>query len=710
LGETPFEQVLARVAVLPARVVYLVAAGSRMGFRRAAQEASCRWAGMTELIVPVRARGGIDRAWVQMIGYGSYDCLVNVDAADGAAERAQRELDLPLVSLRDIDRWSPSSWSIHPVNIAEQHPWASAAVMATSREAPLWEIAAAGDLTERHELEVEGHGFGRRPSTDDGVGRAQLAGETLLDRGLEQFREHLATGGPYPSPTVLRVTKPNSIADCTWYWNCRALRPLEFENFPMVLLPHQGVEHWVGFADQLITMLQRTEDIEPDVVLCSVSIEPEELRSIARLFGLRASRKKIRRSRIFPPPPARAAPFTFKLNTDPRAFVMFERQYGITADTVIHTGPSRTLLRVESPVRFSGGGRVLLRITSSGFDHLPRVDALADRMLGGADWAPSGALQVRTNAGPRYHLELQIPDMDEATWAVLNAVAAEARLSDKGRLAHRVAARSTSPVVLTPGAVEMVAELTTPRSKELLRELRRLRSDGHSDADLAEVAAAWGGRPQRRFRSVKDFQGGHDVAEVLATEGWAERGMGIRCEQCLIRSFVPLRDAESVPLCPACEAVQSFEGSKALGPSLCYRLNGLVDRASDQGVLPHLLAAAALEKRDPRTYLLMGVDVRFSDGHSAEVDLFGLHGGRIVAGEAKTSPAEFSIDQLQRDVDLSVRLGARAHLVACPRSLDDEHLARAARLVSPTGMDLLVIEGPDVRQIDTSGGGSLATI
>lgn len=45
------------VAVLPARVAYLISETSTTGFRRAVQEASCRWGGMTEPVIPVKSNG-----------------------------------------------------------------------------------------------------------------------------------------------------------------------------------------------------------------------------------------------------------------------------------------------------------------------------------------------------------------------------------------------------------------------------------------------------------------------------------------------------------------------------------------------------------------------------------------------------------------------------------------------------------------------------
>ncbi len=132
--------------------------------------------------------------------------------------------------------------------------------------------------------------------------------------------------------------------------------------------------------------------------------------------------------------------------------------------------------------------------------------------------------------------------------------------------------------------------------------------------------------------------------------------------------------------------------------SIYYRLNSLIDRASDQGVLPHLAAQAALLERDARTRLLLGVKVKFSDGRETEVDLFGLHGGRVVAGEAKTSPAEFSSKQLCRDVELSHRLGAQSHLLVSSYPVDFETVKCAYDLAQSHSMQLLVIEGHKVRE------------
>lgn len=230
-------------------------------------------------------------------------------------------------------------------------------------------------------------------------------------------------------------------------------------------------------------------------------------------------------------------------------------------------------------------------------------------VLKNADWSDE-YLQVRTSANSRFHFELVVPEVEEAAWSVLRSVTAAAQLSDKGRLAHAVESVSSVDVAIETGVLPVVSKLTTPRSKELRRGLRRLRDAGHDDADLVEMASSWGGRSQRRHRSADNLRAkvGDDAfgaAEVLVSRNWAERGFEIRCDQCTIRSFVPLADVAAEARCPARGAVRVFEGERA--PSINYRLNGLIDRASDQGVLPHVMAQAALVKHDPDTRLLLGV-------------------------------------------------------------------------------------------------------
>ena len=70
-----------------------------------------------------------------------------------------------------------------------------------------------------------------------------------------------------------------------------------------------------------------------------------------------------------------------------------------------------------------------------------------------------------------------------------------------------------------PGVFAAIRALTTPRSKELLRELRKLRQDGAVDDELAEIAAHWGGRSERRYRSADQLQRDAAVVEAACCVG-----------------------------------------------------------------------------------------------------------------------------------------------------------------------------------------------
>lgn len=58
------------VTMVPARAAYFFKSGSIDGFKRAIQEATSRWVGMTELMIPVGDEGVIDSKWLQVLEYG----------------------------------------------------------------------------------------------------------------------------------------------------------------------------------------------------------------------------------------------------------------------------------------------------------------------------------------------------------------------------------------------------------------------------------------------------------------------------------------------------------------------------------------------------------------------------------------------------------------------------------------------------------------
>lgn len=89
-----------------------------------------------------------------------------------------------------------------------------------------------------------------------------------------------------------------------------------------------------------------------------------------------------------------------------------------------------------------------------------------------------------------------------------------------------------------------------------------------------------------------------------------------------------LRAYEGRGKVPPCVDTQRYT-STGTGTTVFYRLDGLVDRASDQGVFPPTAHTAALTQREAHSSSRPGVDVVFEDGNKNKADVIGLYGGAI---------------------------------------------------------------------------------
>ena len=699
--ERPIGQSTFRVRVLPARAGYLTKPDDTCGVVEAIREASTRWAGFSEPIIPVPAAGVVDGWWVQTLKTAEVDGLVNVNIDVDVAERVAKTLGLPVVNLADIDRSGRTQFSTHPANLQQTRlQFADQAAVLARADGALWEKTAAGDLTAEQKADCEDASIPVwRPETADLIGRAQLDETCWLDVGAAHFAEHRIVGGPFAAPAIVWVTEPDSVADCVYFWNLRALRSRRLRPAPMLLIPAEQIFHWTGFADALAYRLSRPEDIEPDVVLNSLSVGPDQLDEIAGLLGLIESTEPLRGNMQFPPLPLKRAPFTYRRDIAPRTYFHSPRRYGETAQTLVQVYRDSTVAEVDSPVQFTGGGRALVRVASSAFDGLPKRPTTASLIMKDASWSED-ELEYATYAQNRYRLELRVPTLSEAAWALLKNRTAQAALSTKGQLAHRLNELGAAEALLQDSVIQVIESLRTRRSQDLERALQRV-LEHVSPTDelrtrLEALASEWGQRSKRRFLPISEIKGlGENTGsavERLCFRSWAERGLKIRCGQCRIRSFVPLPETTPEPQCPACGATNTRFEPAGGGPEMHYRLNARVDRAADQGIIPHLFADAVLTAEDPQTFLLQGVDVTFEDGRKKEVDLYGITRGKVVAGEAKTSPAEFTPEQLASDIKLSVALAADTHLMVSTGEIPRTTKKQARQLAEAQGLDLRLID------------------
>jgi hypothetical protein len=221
-----------------------------------------------------------------------------------------------------------------------------------------------------------------------------------------------------------------------------------------------------------------------------------------------------------------------------------------------------------------------------------------------------------------------------------------------------------------------------------------LRAKGVPEDEVQAFGARWGGRGERRYDSISGFiaRRGNAVVdpvsafETLCELGWVERGVETKCARCGLQTFVSIFAIEDRAQCPGCRASVRYTTGKD-GLTIQYRLNTLIDLASDQGVLPHLLVIAALVQQSPHTSLLGGTLTTLPGGARPEVDILGVYDGKFVAGEVKTKARDFTPAQLERDISISAQLGVDVHILAAtdhvPRSLfrSVQKIAKREKLV-----------------------------
>jgi hypothetical protein len=569
------------------------------------------------------------------------------------------------------------------------------------RSSDLWAITAAGalsDAAEKNSREIADPIVVQQDAVMIALG--QITGHTGLDRTTLQLAEQWASPAPFHSPTIIWICPKNSLLDCILYWNRRALRSLSFAWSPMIVLPESEIRNWPHIGTQVRELLAgRPDEFEPDVLFLSHSIPHERLRGIGTLLGMVESSKDVRIESKSPPPPARQPPFTFLVDRDPTPSLLFQRRYGATAISSAQVFRERTAVSLELPVHFNGPGFFKVNIASEVFEAFPKRDVVANIVANNTRWH-DGGLEFLYQTWPRYKFDIRIPMLVEVATVTLQSSVASWVLSDKGRLGESIISAKNLEVLLQAGVYEAIRDLTTRRSNHLVREIEA-REHTDEELDRARFVSEIGGRFERRSQSATELQmvsgaSRADALERLVSLNWAERGLRIVCTRCDVTSFIKLQGADGSAMCPGCGTTQAYVHSTQ-GVTLYYRLNSLIDRASDQGVLPHLLAIAALRKRSENTFIFPGIDVQLDSGERGELDLFGVHLGKVVAGEVKTAAKDFSPEQINRDVRITEAVGADVHVMACIEEPSEETIDRATALVERRGRELIVFGAADLR-------------
>lgn len=678
-----------KVTVSPGRAAYLVPEGDPDAFERAVALASSRWTGVTEPILSVGAEGRVGPAELQIAEVLDLAGLVNVGCPGKIVRNGIPGLDFPVIDGERLD---------HSLDLRSL-PWhavanGAAEYVSARPNAPLWEKVAAGIDSSN----------GRRWSaaTDDNAGRAALGGRTMLDGGLAGFAESEATHVSV-GPIVLWITQANSLVDCQAFWNYRALRCLRWPSSPIHLLPENFLRDWLGIEELLRGMVRgRQFGGVPDVVINSYSVDDAELVAIGEQLGLsHSATKELSLPSVSSIGEIEArSEWSFMTDVDPRAWLLFERTLGYDEWFRVQTFRERTAVPVlpdslRSVINDHAGTPLRLRLRGGYLEQLPRTPATARAVLNTAVWSGEH-LQSLVGISAKGLLNINAPSRDDVLRLVTDDMPGTVTLSDKGKLAASLLQRHDIAVLNSVTSFAVIQALTTRRHKELVKEISRL--EDLLPQEVVDLIASLGGRVERSYRSAEKLHArglaireGLEVLEKLAHSGWVERGFRSSCPGCGLSSFVPLAANAKPDLCPQCGTLSSLS-LNSFGVDLHYRLDALADRCSDQGVLSHVAVGSVLLAKHPFAALHLGADIAWEGGEKSEVDILGFLGSDLVAGEVKTSSSEFTPEQIDRDVALSLKLRARTHILAYIWGAEDVRFIERARLAcGEAGLGLIVV-------------------
>jgi len=697
--------------VRPIRLAYLIERGSEDGFRLAVEEATTRWGGMSELIVPYRPDGTVDEYWVAAVALNPPDHLAVTAGIDAAVQ--SRLSETLMVQVQQIKVFSDGQYGnglnqnlVKPPAERADYVLMDVADMA----APPLRLAALGCVAARNV--GLWHDLGAPLRAVDSFGMpetmAQSRGSTAIEGTRRQLQELTGSGIPNP-PAVVWVAEEESLEDAIAFWNLRALtmirpnRPLAWAVTPAIFreahfqqLLEQGIRrHW--------------ESIEPDIGLGSVSLDGNTLAEMvaAALPAVPGVPWKVYEgsSIKYGRPPVDGTPPEGRIYTTDLQFLRWSvhrpRRIGQNTRVPVQLHRRRTIVATDSPVAFARleFAPVVMAGLSGVYDlSLPKGASYGPLFHDNAR-AVEGVVEFTTAAQPRYEFEIRIPTRADLLMAYLAEKGVAGVVSDKGRLAEGVVALVQDLEPLRSQAVlKVVDALTTHRVEYDIKALKK-QMYGASEEGLRRMAEGLQDVRQtsRPLQGIVSLVGGDlktatAAVEALVAGGMAIRGFQLVCSVCGMKLFLEIRDVDPLPVCPGCGSRADFPRDQGSGePAIYYRLNTLVDRASDNGVMVHLLAVAGLRRRDQQGHVVPGM--KFPSLADREADVVGLLGTEIWVGEAKTGAASFTEAQVERDVDLAKRIRADHYMMVSLEEIAEGVKKIAVEKCLAAGIKVWSLEG-----------------
>ncbi len=676
----------------PTVAAWLIPTNDRDALHRAVRGAARRWAGIGEPIVPVSPTVRIRPYWRQVMEILRPDLAVNLGLADDAAARAAG--GVPVVAGRRVDHLTNGCHQLAVTDVAALRDRVVLRGTGSLREDAALGAVAPDELADWEAF------VSVAASDGGGVGsaRSQLERTSVLHLALEHAGETQATNMS-SLPVVLWVCAANSYRDVLWFWNYRALASRTIWPARMAL-----VDVTIGendrFAEVLRDVVARTARAEPAVLLESLTAPGPTLRQVAARLGL----TRTTATRMHRPAAGDGVSGSGTLDyiegVELKNALTTPRRYGSRAYVSTPVYRPYTRLDVASPIPLNHrvGGTLRIRIADLPHTDVPQREAVARLFHPNAYWDDPGMLGLVVSPTRRMFLDVAIPTPHEVLTSSLADRGVAWKMSNAGVYGQALVRAESLAVFGRSAVVRVIQALTTPRSKALLAALRRLPA-GTPEAEITRLAAEWGGRAQQSFATIETLAsrvGGMakaavgDAAEELCAVGLAERGAIVACSTCSLRSFLRLDRSTAQATCPACGSREEYVRAGAGGMAIAYRLNALLDRASDNGVVLHLSAMALLGQR-PDCHLWPGVDLSRGTSALGEADVCGYIGRDVVIGEAKMTSAEFTTKQVGRDLALVGAVGADVYAMVALTAPAADVVAGAARHARALGARVEVL-------------------
>jgi hypothetical protein len=690
-----------RPNIRPLRVAYFLPSDSADAARRAILLCCTQWGGIRNVLVPVRPDGVVHPVLQHVLRMQMPDRFVSYLPTDGPWQSATDSLQRWLaaeargreVRLEPGDGYESRDNSLHALSAVPRggsdRPAGDAAGSGPTGpplvirefggppEDELFLLAAFGRIypgQERHyEEEIacrhEATGFDdptvwRSQADDDHrASVVNLTGYGFAFRRVENPSNDV-------SHTVVVAAGPEGVC---LYWNLRAVRGLTAspgEGRRTWLLPrHRVGPEALGRLVDTVRRAPAPPGVSSDLDLQFVPHETADYEAVERAMASVGNVERITSGKVSvslwsgqPDRRPREADtdrvirYAFTFPRLPARSEEGVRPFPLAARTDLTPGPNEILIEFPDGFAIRRPGAYALDLETDLWQRYPRDPAVTG-LVWPNSWISPYGLTAAVDWWPRpTYVGITVPTDWEALRSYFARRKYDIRLSANGRyglgLLDLIGGLEQLSALATPTAYLLVDSLALKSSKKVAQKLKaafeRLSA---TEEDLARLLADTEVVPElkRVPKTAQQLVAGlktsrKDVLQLLTRLielDVVRRGVHAECPRCDVPSWHPLQGLSEKLTCPGCmaEFVLPAERPPGSGLELAweYTLNTLVNRAVDQDVLPHLLAAYHLTRSRRAAHVFPGVEFVTPGEASAkaEFDFLFVTDSALVAGECK---------------------------------------------------------------------------